>query len=133
MLVGRDLRRRRRERVGLAFGSAELDGPQVRRGADGAAGDRARGLVDRRYGGRPLPGSQRRDWRRIDVVIMMRGDMAMHHCAAVVPRIAGLGRVQMQERRGGRTELQPETHEQDEAEPFHLSMIVSDMPERVKE
>lgn len=69
----------------------------------------------------------------VRVAARVRGQVAMNRGDLVRRGLARAGRVQMQERRGGRTELQPETHEQDEAEPFHLSMIVSDMPERVKE
>ena len=45
-------------------------------------------------------------------------------------RLAG---VQMQERRGSRTQLHAEAHKQDEAEPLHLRSIVADLPRRVKD
>lgn len=139
-IVGRYPRRRRRKRTGGALRNGEYEGAKLWAGDNRAAGNRESGRFGHRYGTRLVPSGQRLDRSRVDVLIVMmrvdrrmRGDMAMHHHAVVMTRVTGFGCVQMEERRRRHAHLQAEAHEQDEAEPFHLSTIVSDIPERVKE
>ena len=62
------------------------------------------------------------------VIVMdgiVTGEMAVHQRSLVIAGSMRLTGVQMDERGRGHIHLQAETHEQDEAEPFHLVPIVS--------
>jgi len=57
---------------------------------------------------------------------VVAGEKAVHHQTVVMAVFVRVTRVQVHKRGRGHVHQHAETHEQDEAEPFHLGPIVSD-------